>query len=86
MRISVIPGDVGYRQDARLCIVTLDGDVVRDVIMANDENGIVVTVKRDESGRIIHHQGDTVSVIRSGKVKIEVPPKREEAMGEVPFT
>lgn len=82
MKLSVTPGDPGYRHDARLCAVTLDGKRIaaHHLISADDESGIVCTLKRDGKGEPVIVNGDTVTVIRRGKVTIGLP-----APEEVPF-
>jgi hypothetical protein len=48
MRISTEPGDPAYRTDCYKWDVTLDGDVVKDCITADEEQSLVVVLVRDE--------------------------------------
>ena len=88
MKLSFTPGDQEYRPDATRCIVTLNGEIIppRDLIMADDSSGILVTFKRYADGVLAIENSNYVTVIRRGVVTIALPeaaPVHEVA--EVPF-
>lgn len=70
MKISVFPGQPGFRDDARLWRVTLDGVPVKNLIMADDEAGVCISLKQDDKGRVLTKDGETVTIIQRGLVKI----------------
>lgn len=84
MKFSVTPGDPGYRRDAQDYTVTLDGKKVPicDLILADDETGIVCTHKRNAGGHLVYCDGDIITVIQRGRVTISVPLRVPQ---EVPF-
>jgi hypothetical protein len=73
MKISVIPGEPGFRPDARLWIVTVDKRPVEHLVMADDEVGFCISLKQDDTGTVICDGGEAVFVIQRGSIKI-VPP------------
>ena len=88
MKLSVTPGDPGYRPDAKLCIVTLDGKRVQphDLIMADDSSGILVTYKRHANGVLAIENSNYVTLIRRGAVTIALPESSPaDEVAEVPF-
>ena len=54
MRISVDEDDSAFltREERRAYSITLDGELQSDVIMADEELGVVVRLARDERGRL----------------------------------
>jgi len=73
MKISVVPGEPGFRPDARLWTVTVDKRPVQHLVRADDEEGICVSLKQDETGAVISDGGEPVLVVQRGSIKI-VPP------------
>lgn len=84
MKLSTHQDDPGFKRNAQLYTVTLNGKNVRccDLIYADDESGIVCTRKRNGNGDLVYRNGDTVTVIQRGKVIIAAPVRAPE---EVPF-
>jgi hypothetical protein len=70
MKISVLPGEPGFRDDARLWRVTVNGVPVRNLVMADDEAGICISLKCDESGCIVTKDGEPVVAIQRGVIAI----------------
>lgn len=86
MRIQTIKLQPFYDPSAHLRTVTFNGKVVPRhlLIEANDETGMLVTLKAHDDGKIMHIDGDTITVIERGAVTISDPvvvPLPEE----VPF-
>lgn len=78
MRRSGDPSDPGYvdpQQGARI-FVFLDGVELRDVITADDEEGMIVQAKRDDKGLLVfdYEAGEVVTQTRHGAVRFEVRP------------
>lgn len=78
MRRSGNPDDCGYvnPQEGARTFVFLDGVELRDVITADDEEGMVVQAKRDEKGLLVvdYIAGEVVTETRYGAVRFEVRP------------
>ena len=58
MRISSKPGDEGYEKyaetkDSHNCFVTLNGAIVRNVIMADEGQGVVEVNRLGSTGRFV---------------------------------
>jgi hypothetical protein len=70
MRISVNPKDKGFRSDARQFKVTVDGILVARCITADDDLGMVVRYKTDDSRRIAVDGGAATIETVYGRVKI----------------
>ena len=73
MKISVLPGEPGFRDDARLWHVTVDGVPVRQLVMADDEAGICISLLLDEKGRIVTKDGEPVMATQRGLIRIMRP-------------
>lgn len=77
MRISTLKSDRGYHPQAHLCKVFLDGEQVKDCVMADEEAGMVYCYKTDSKGNLTidPNTGNTLQVVaRQGKVQIVAPP------------
>ena len=71
MRISVMPDDPGFRPDAPLYDVLLDGDSIRNCFTADDELGEVHVYRTDENGDVVlDQQGRFIGEVRTGKVRL----------------
>lgn len=78
MRISALEDDPGYlpvgdyrRTSAK---IYLDGEELREVITADDEEGIVTVPRYDANGSIVADScGNVILDKRRGKVRIDVP-------------
>jgi hypothetical protein len=78
MRISVKMTDPGYqtyvgikRSDLTIA-VTLDGEAVRDVLIADEEQGYIERFLRDENGKPVRSDGLWVAQAFCGVVAIDV--------------
>ena len=86
MRIQTIKLQPFYDSSAHLRTVTFNGKIVPRhlLIEANDETGMLVTLKAHPNEEIVQKDGDTITVIERGVVTISEPvvvPLPEE----VPF-
>jgi hypothetical protein len=73
MRVSVDPKDPGYSPYACDAVekVTLDGEVVKNVITADDKLGVVTYYPEDNRGRLLIDGTEVVRINASGTVEIK---------------
>ena len=72
MRISTFKSDRGYRSRIDQFTVSFEGRPVNifDVMLADDAESILVTIKRYPGGGVVYVNDETVTVIQRGTVKI----------------
>jgi hypothetical protein len=77
MRVSVTPGDPGFDQRAfgAGIRVFLDGHQRKEVFTADEQQRLVIILKRDEQGRIVLNEARDEALTESlyGDVRIELP-------------
>jgi hypothetical protein len=80
MRLSIDPEDPGFDPRAIGCAsgrirITLDGVQQSGVITADEDDGLIVALLRDENGCLIHDwtKGEPARVEKRGVVTIELP-------------
>lgn len=74
MRLSVIPTDPGYREDAGFYHVFFKGIILRNVITADEEKGEVLCYVQDNNGNAIKHPdkpGTFLTETKRGEVHIQ---------------
>ena len=78
MRVSADRTDPGYSIDClRVTKVTLNGEEVRDVLTADEEEGFIISLLRDKSGCFIplDEEAGYATTRIEGKVKITLSGK-----------
>jgi len=70
MRVSALVGDIGYTQDRRGLTALLDGKLVKDCVVADEEKGYVITHIRDGNGNLLGDGQQLSEITRHGKVII----------------
>lgn len=85
MRISTMKDCPWYRSNADRFIVRFNGKLVpaSDLLLADSETGLLVTIKRDRKGKPVYRNDDTVSVIEMGTVTIEAASAVRASEAEV---
>jgi len=70
MRISTEPGDIGYTQTSYKWDVSLDGKQIRDCVTADEEQGLVVVLVRDEDGQLAIEDDKIKTRVKRGMVHL----------------
>lgn len=81
MRVSANKDDPGYQTWGMTCIpcmdILLDSEIVTHVVTADEDVGLVVVTKRDDSGDLVIENNEFVSEILYGKVTVRLKPDSE---------
>ena len=75
MRVSVKKTDIGYVDDPMNYEVSLDGEILKNCITADEEEGMVIVYDTDKKGGLVPGEKGCGPVLKTlrGKVTIEGP-------------
>ena len=72
MRISILAGDRGYLDmKDRYYQVRISGKIVKNAVVADEEEGYVEVYKLDKKGQVVYNRSGPVLRRRNGRITIK---------------